>query len=69
MRLGTTQGNENPHRRRPRKSGDPWWVGTKMDSRLRGNDESGRDFQESQARNLHLSILHDMNADASLRSA
>ena len=47
MRLGTTQGNENPHRRRPRKSGDPWWVGTKMDSRVRGNDESGRDFQES----------------------
>ena len=40
MGLWPTRGNENP--RRPRAGGDPW----RMDSRLRGNDESGRDFQE-----------------------
>ena len=28
----------NENQRRPREGGDPWWVGTKMDSRLRGND-------------------------------
>jgi hypothetical protein len=47
MRLRpTTLGNEN--QRRPRESGDPLWGGRKMDSRFRGNDGSGRDFQESQ---------------------
>jgi len=36
MALWPTRPNEN--QRRPRESGDPWWVGTKMDSRFRGND-------------------------------
>jgi hypothetical protein len=36
MGLWPTLGNEN--QRRPRASGDPLWVGRKMDSRLRGND-------------------------------
>ena len=46
MGLWPTRGNENP--RRPRAGGDP----CRMDSRLRGNDESGRDFQESEAKDL-----------------
>ena len=46
MGLRPTLGNEN--QRRPRESGDPMWVGAKMDSRFRGNDESGHDFKKSQ---------------------
>ena len=49
MGLRPTRDNENQCRR-PRESGDPRPV----DSRLRGNDESGRDFQESEARDLAL---------------
>jgi len=36
MGLWPTLGNEN--QRRHRESGDPIWVGRKMDSRFRGND-------------------------------
>ncbi len=43
MGLPSTRANENQCR--PRESGDPLSVGRKMDSRFRGNDESGRDFQ------------------------
>jgi len=42
MGLWPTLGNEN--QRRHRESGDPIWVGRKMDSRFRGNDESEWDF-------------------------
>ena len=53
MGLRPTRTDEN--QRRPRASGDRSRVGRMMDSRspafaedkLRGNDESGRDFQES----------------------
>jgi len=40
MGLRPTRGNEN--QRRPREGGDPFQV----DSRFRGNDPCGRDFQE-----------------------
>jgi len=45
MGFWPTRGNED--QRRPRESGDPLWVGRKLHSRFRGNDESGRDFQKS----------------------
>jgi len=46
MGLRPTLGDEN--QRRPRESGDPLWAGRKVDSRFHGNDESGRDHQESE---------------------
>jgi len=52
MGLRPTHRDENPHRRRPRAGGDPF----RLDSRLRGNDESGRDFQESEAKDLLFSV-------------
>jgi len=43
MGLWPTQGNENPHRRRPREGGDPRWV----DSRFRGDDVVGAIFRRA----------------------
>ena len=47
MGLRPTLGNDN--QRRPRESGDPLWIGTKMDSRFRGNDESGVIFRRAES--------------------
>ena len=77
MSLWPTRGNENQCRR-PRESGDPFSAA--MDSRFRGNDESGGDFREAREGHsfrasgatlgsTHLTIRRECNKRAPKRPA